>query len=467
VIKQIPKSISKIFLGAILISFFVSGCGGGGDDSGLSEDDASLTLGVEVNPGDLPVSDGGGLANPSAPGSSLPGSGNLGVVPSGVLAVFPGAEGFGTETPAGRSGQIIKVTNLNDSGAGSLRAAVQNSGPRIIVFEVGGQIKLSSNLVISNPFITIAGQTAPEPGIMITGRGVEVQTNNVLMQHLRIRPGDNGTLDDCVSLNSGASYNVVLDHISAQWAPDEQISTWIGARNITILNSIIAEGLGERHGLLIGDDVLDLTAKGNLIAHNNERSILAKGGTRFVVANNLIYNPAAWEFFPLTSDSQSSTPVIVGSVVNNIFKNGPSTTAYAGLAISNSIANTSKVYAQGNARWPGGTVFMDKSPAVGVGQSPIDLSGYQFETDLSRLELSVLNSAGARPAYRDAVDARIVQDARLGTGRVPTSQPAYPVYAASYRAFQVPVNPNGDDNRDGYTNIEEVLHQMAAIVEGR
>ena len=99
-----------------------------------------------------------------------------------TLPVFPGAKGFGTATAAGRNGQVIKVTNLNDSGTGSLRAAVTASGARIVVFEISGRINLQSNLTLNNPYITIAGQTAPAPGIMLAGRTFIIQSHDVLIK---------------------------------------------------------------------------------------------------------------------------------------------------------------------------------------------------------------------------------------------------------------------------------------------
>src|SRR5690606_28044298 len=138
----------------------------------------------------------------------------------GPLPVFPGAEGYGSTTPAGRGGQIMKETNLNDSGSGCLRAAVEATGPRIVVLELSGRIRLSSPLTIRNPFITIAGQTAPSPGIQITDRMVRVSTHDVLMQHLRVRVGDENKTDDGSWANEDAItpygsgvYNVILDHL--------------------------------------------------------------------------------------------------------------------------------------------------------------------------------------------------------------------------------------------------------------
>ncbi|UCD29149.1 MAG: hypothetical protein JSV03_01300, partial [Planctomycetota bacterium] len=103
----------------------------------------------------------------------------------GGMPAFPGAEGFGTETPGGRGGRIIEVTNLNDAGPGSLRAAVETEGRRIVVFRVGGTIALKSHIIATSPYLTIAGQTAPGDGILIRDVGLRIRTHDVVVRHLR------------------------------------------------------------------------------------------------------------------------------------------------------------------------------------------------------------------------------------------------------------------------------------------
>jgi pectate lyase len=102
------------------------------------------------------------------------------------LPAFPGAEGFGSQTMGGRGGQIIEVTNLNDSGAGSFRAAVSALGARIIVFKVSGIIQASSVIHINNPYITIAGQTAPGGGIAVKGSGISIRTHDVIIRGMKM-----------------------------------------------------------------------------------------------------------------------------------------------------------------------------------------------------------------------------------------------------------------------------------------
>src|SRR5690606_31741653 len=132
--------------------------------------------------------------------------------------------GFGVDTAAGRGGQVHRVTNLKDSGAGSLRACVNASGPRVCVFEVSGTIRMAGDLTIRNPKITIAGQTAPSPGIMLRGGGLHIATSDVLVQHLRVRPGDDPeghtpeNRDALKISNPELITNIVVDHCSFSWA---------------------------------------------------------------------------------------------------------------------------------------------------------------------------------------------------------------------------------------------------------
>src|SRR3989338_5085953 len=165
-----------------------------------------------------------------------------------AIPVFPGCEGYGCETKGGRGGQVIKVTNLNDAGTGSLRAALEASGPRIIVFETSGTIELKSTLFVRNPYFTIAGQTAPSPGITLKNYPLFVETHDGLIQHIRSRPGDkiNESKDAFVNYRN-QSYNLVYDHVSMSWGTDETFDVGPGQvlieRNITLSNSILSEAL--------------------------------------------------------------------------------------------------------------------------------------------------------------------------------------------------------------------------------
>src|SRR5690242_2505727 len=141
------------------------------------------------------------------------------------LPAFPGAEGFGANTPGGRGGKVIFVTNLDDSGPGSFRAACEAEGPRIVIFRVSGTIKLKSQLTVRNPYLTIAGQTAPGDGIALRDYTFGVMTHDVVVRYLRSRLGDETAQEaDCIDLLNGA-HDCVIDHCSATWSIDECLST--------------------------------------------------------------------------------------------------------------------------------------------------------------------------------------------------------------------------------------------------
>jgi hypothetical protein len=163
----------------------------------------------------------------------------------GATPAFPGAEGFGADTPGGRGGAVIAVTNLDDSGPGSFRAACEANGPRIVVFRVGGLIDLKKNVVIKNPNITIAAQTAPGDGICLRDHQLMIDTHDVVLRYLRSRPGDiAGKEVDAISI-AGSSRNVIADHCSATWSVDEALSPSGDISNITVQWCLIAEGLNK------------------------------------------------------------------------------------------------------------------------------------------------------------------------------------------------------------------------------
>ena len=259
-----------------------------------------------------------------------------------AIPVIPGAAGFGIETKAGRGGTVYRVTNLNASGSGSLKACVDATVPRTCVFEVSGTIRLTSDLVIRNDQIRIAGQTAPSPGIMIRGAGILITASGVLIQHIRVRPGDdtNGPNPDnrdalkITGTSTKPVRNVIIDHCSFSWSIDEIASTWGPHDNITFSNNIFAEPLNESlhpqydgtgtmphgYGVLFGPaDGSSITFVGNLMAHVVERNPLSRAAV-LVLVNNLVYNRGHWDVDLASEDGR----ITKTSVVGNEFLRGPS-----------------------------------------------------------------------------------------------------------------------------------------------
>ena len=215
-----------------------------------------------------------------------------GVFPDyGEVLAFPGAEGYGRKTTGGRGGEVYHVTNLNDSGEGSLRDAVSKPN-RIIIFDVSGIVRLESALVINQHNLTIAAQTAPGDGIVLYGDRVSFSgAKNLICRYLRIRMGMNGPKGkDAAGLADGT--DMIFDHLSVTWGRDENFSINAGGKadNITIQNSIIGQGLQNHScgGLIQTDVDHGITLYRNLYIDNKTRNPKVKGLNQFV--NNVVYN---------------------------------------------------------------------------------------------------------------------------------------------------------------------------------
>ena len=416
---------------------------------------------------------------------------------SAAIPVFPGAKGFGTETPAGRGGQIIRVTNLNDSGAGSFRAAIDASGPRIVIFEISGTIIYHGRYKIRNPNITIAGQTAPSPGITLRGSTLTVDTHDVLIQHIRVRTGDDpqGVIPDSRdAINIGLTsppedlYNIVIDHCSASWGIDETM-TAAGCSNVTYSNCIVSEPLNDslhskgKHSkaMVVGQYSSDISLISNLIAHSVDRNpYVSYGDNSVAIVNNLIYNPRDFNINIAIGRGPSKM-----SIVGNIIKGGPN----SGISAEESSPNFPKDPYQGTE------VYLVNNRTDIEGQADLEdwsivrlNSNYtlaQFKSlykvdsppvwpvgfvamPTNGLEDYIINIVGARPADRDSVDQRIINDVIHRSGRIidsPSDVGGWPTLAVNHVTHTLPSNPNGDDDADGYTNVEEWLHDMAEAVE--
>lgn len=441
--------------------------------------------------------------------------------PSYSLPAFPGAEGFGAQTVGGRGGQVIKVTNLNDSGPGSFREAVNTPGPRIVVFEVSGIINLESGLTIKEPFLTIAGQTSPG-GILVTGYQTTVNTHEVIIQHMRFRVGSHRiadganpeTLDafdiwgkghgETANIMPRDAYNIIIDHSSFSWGVDENFSFAYNPKNITVQWSIISEGLshaghpkGEHSkGMLVWGKYspdLTLSIHHNYFAHNYARNPQINGpngdSPLVDVTNNVVYN---WFGGAVMSGGHH----VKINWKHNYAKRGKSSNQYA-YEINHSAGGMSPlpvVYVEGNM----GTHRTDQSQdhwAVAIGwQYELQDKAWQktepwltpavtMHTASESLAHCILTGVGATAPVRDSVDQRVIADFAAGTGSIrdnvvfPEDFPTFQNIAAptdndddgmadsweSSNGFNTSADDAAQDNDgDGYTNIEEYLHHLSA-----
>jgi hypothetical protein len=373
---------------------------------------------------------------------------------------------LGVTTIGGLEGTLLRVTTLAADGPGSLRRALEDPRPRLVVFEVGGVIDLQGHsLDVRNPWLTVAGQTAPDPGITLIRGSLSIETHDVLIQHIAVRPGDGrpgspheNWAPDALGAhrgNAGPVHHVVFDHCSATWAVDENLSvsgpadvdptseTDVTSHDITLSQCLIAEGLshathpkGEHSkGTLVHDGVRNVVIVGCLYAHNRERNPRLKGGTTAIVAANVMYD---W-----------------GSACVGVGKHGnrkelqPSETVLAGnVAIAGPDTHT-RLFVKSVD--PGGRVFLRENVAVASNGVPIPMTDdgvapLPAPANVPTIHpwdaaAQVLRSAGARPARRDPIDARIVRSVIEGSGKIIDSQEqagGYPVRTQTTRALSVP-----------------------------
>lgn len=346
---------------------------------------------------------------------------------------FPGALGWGAVSVGGRGGSVIEVTNLNDSGPGSFREACNASGARTIVFRTGGIINLQSEIQLFNPFITIAGQTAPGDGIVLKNFPISVFTHDVIIRGLRIRIGDDLPKDrpdnrDCLSIQAG-SYNVIIDHCSFSWGLDENVSVLnAGVHSITIQWCIIAEGLyGGIHpkgyhsmGILIAYDATKTSVHHNLFAHNGGRNPLIARQTDHEFVNNVVYD---WKY---NADLLEQGVQLKLDFRGNYYK-PKSANTFPELPLHLDFDGTTSLGTRlnmtGNFFSPS-TPFISAAQLAGMGNNAIIFSSSSTLSSASTIPTqsasaaysAVLNGAGAQHPKRDATDLRVIQSVRDSTG---------------------------------------------------
>ncbi|GMW01414.1 MAG: pectate lyase [Candidatus Hydrogenedentota bacterium] len=339
---------------------------------------------------------------------------------------FPGAEGFGKYTIGGRGGKVIHVTNLGDRGPGSLRAAIEAEGPRTVVFDISGTIPLESELEIENPFITIAGQTAPGDGICVKNYQVKIDTDQVIIRYMRFRPGDELKVEQ--DGLSGEGDQIIIDHCSVSWGVDETFS-FNKASNFTAQWCMITESLyhsvhkkgNHGYGGLWGGP--GGSFHHNILAHHSSRNPRASGNAEsglLDMRNNVIYN---WGF-----NSAYGGELWPRNWINNYYKSGPATGDSVKDRIFLQKAAQGKMYCDGNFvfgfpeitanNWAGGIDFAPDGEATELTlrvNEPYVVAPVTTQSAEEAFEL-ILAQAGCSHR-RDSVDARIIEEIRNGTAQ--------------------------------------------------
>lgn len=277
---------------------------------------------------------------------------------------FPGAEGYGKYTVGGRGGRVLTVTNLNDSGAGSFRDAVEQKGPRIVVFAVDGTIELKSPLRINNDSITIAGQSAPGDGICLKDYPLVVNASNVIVRYIRVRVGDRHKLDsDGLGGGRYGQKNVILDHLSVSWSIDECLSIY-KTENLTVQWCLVTHSLNTSvhtkgsHGFGGIWGGYKATFHHNLLANHASRNprFSSVDGTKWVdYRNNVVYN---WGFKTAYGGGHHGEI----NMVNNYYKPGPASQHHRLLDVAED--GTGRYYVAGNVMEGDEAVTKDNRSAV-------------------------------------------------------------------------------------------------------
>lgn len=427
------------------------------------------------------------------------------VAPNKILA-FPGAEGAGRFAAGGRGGRVIRVTNLDDSGPGSLRAAIEGKGPRTIVFHVGGTIRLRKPLVIREGRVTVAGQTAPGGGITVRDRVFEIAADDVVVRFIRARLGDESRVEsDAFTISRGR--RIVVDHVSASWSVDETLSAGSpykgpedDLRDVTVQWSIISESMRKsvhakgEHGygsLVRGAHGAKMSFHHNLWAHHAARmprpgNYLTPAqdgvGAYYDFRSNVFYNWGG-SHSGYNADEGAKASHSAYNFVDNYYLRGPDSKKPIAFDERNPIA---RAWFAGNAmdgRIPGDpwSLVSGRTDRGYRLAGPLAVGPVARDPAL-RAYRRVLAGAGAS-LVRDPVDSRVVASVRGRGGRQIDSQSevgGWPALAPGSpwtdrdgdgmpdawetRHRLDPLDPsdgNADRDRDGHTELEEWLDALA------
>lgn len=440
------------------------------------------------------------------------------------IPAFPGAEGFGAMTPGGRGGQVFYVTNLEDHGPGSLRSALEATGPRFVLFKVSGTIELTRNIQIAeaNSFVTLAGQTAPGDGVQLKNWTIDVRSgaHDVVIRHVRFRPGTGGVrIDPAREVLNGNQIdgllvygnttqtvqNVVLDHCSIQWAVDENGEVWGRATDVTFQWCIMAEGalwghekgrhsMGMIMGAWGGEHQMRVSVHHSLFAHNLGRSPLMNrvapikpDTARLDFRNNVIYNwGGAQGATELGAVQPGGAPVdmsfgvvLKANLINNVYLPGPDTGGW--FTLNGGIGHVKgplQVFLEGNygpkceegcsaTHWDVALVDVNNASKIDFASRASYGSDTPFKvapvttTPTEHVVKMVLADVGATKPRRDAVDTRIVEETMNRTGQLGPFDGVEKIPASRYPVLHTSPPPVDSDN-DGMPDVWERAHGLDA-----
>jgi len=421
-----------------------------------------------------------------------------------MFPAFPGAEGAGAYTRGGRGGRVLRVSTLADYDPkrdkpiqGSLRAALVAKGPRTVVFAVAGNIELKTDLTISEPFITIAGQTAPRDGVCLKGGSLKIAAPQVIVRYLRVRPGDVGQRElDCISCRE---QDVIIDHCSASWGIDETISTNGNSGNVTVSWCMIVESLNHSlhhkgshgYGSLISGPA-PITYHHNVYAYHRSRN--PRGGDVLLdFRNNVV---VGWGDRAGYSGDDRLQMNYLGNYLRAAGYSKLKQTAFSPGGLRQQYfldGNVFEGFDQGTSdNWlliqpPGGLDRQEMQRALQAKQ-PFAVNTVTTQSAIEAYEL-VLAGAGATLPARDAVDRRIIEQIRTRNDRLIDSQTevgGWPELAGGQPTSdrdgdglpdrweaKLGRNPDKvdaselDTDSDGYTDIEDWLNEGTQLKTAR
>ncbi|RVJ41748.1 pectate lyase [Sinorhizobium medicae] len=426
-------------------------------------------------------------------------------LPDGRQRAFPTAEGFGAGSLGGRGGKVLYVVNTDESGPGSLRACIEASGPRVCVFRTGGTIVLRErSLVVRNPFLTIAGETAPGGGIAIRNGdkqirpSIEIVTNDVIIRHIRLRPGPHAVRACCsggLGMYSAAAKDIMLDHISASWGSDETVDsedaskfTWQwGIASEPLLRG--GPGKKNRARNMLFTKGGNISVHHSLFAFGQFRNPLIKmkiPGAVADVVNNVFFSPK-WQYVLSFGDEWGH---IRANVVGNYKIAGENLRNDHMVHLFDERGGGHAIYVKDNYDEPYRTQPGQDDSLVLTERQRGSVSPQAFNAEAVRAsgpEIAyddVLAHAGATKPQRDATDRRIVEDVKNRRGRLLANDPndvgGWPELDAGipYQDSDMdgisddwevangtdPKNADdakSDQDGDGWTNLEGFLHFMA------